>query len=160
MSCTGTCSGVVLSWKIYLITWGLHLPKTQLNAFKDTCYTCKKNTVKIFNTYNVSKNPRYGVHWTLFESVCGKTWLHKKEDELGHIHVRADRFSYSHTSEDLHRLHLGFPPHCDSQYRWPVTCKSPCLGSYTLPSKKTQHLIQVPKQPQLRVSDPKGWKSY
>ncbi len=36
-------------------------------------------------------------HWTLSESVCGKTWLQRNEDELGHIHVRAVRFSYLHT---------------------------------------------------------------
>ena len=63
--------------------------------------------------------------------MCGKTWLQRNEDELGHIHVRAVRFS----NEDLHQLHLGFPPHCDRQHRWPFTSRSPCLAFfYTLNS--------------------------
>ncbi len=36
-------------------------------------------------------------------------------------------YQFAQPNEDLHQLHLGFPPHCDSQQRWPFTCKSPCL---------------------------------
>ncbi len=73
-------------------------------------------------------------HWTLFEYVCGKTWLHRNEDEVGHLHFRAIRFSYSYTpvvfNEDLHRHHLGLPPHYDNQHRWPFTPRSPCLVTH------------------------------
>ncbi len=31
---------------------------------------------------------------------------------------------FAQSNEDLH---LGFPPHCDSQHRWPFTSRSPCL---------------------------------
>ncbi len=37
------------------------------------------------------------------------------------------KYQFAQSNEDLHRLHLGFPPHCDSQHRWPFTSRSPCL---------------------------------
>ncbi len=37
------------------------------------------------------------------------------------------KYQFAQSNEDLHRLHLGFHPHCDSQHRWPLTSRSPCL---------------------------------
>ncbi len=40
-------------------------------------------------------------------------------------------------------LHLGFPPHCDSQHRWPFTSRSPCLEYPPRNLGWSHHLISL-----------------
>ena len=62
-------------------------------------------------------------------------WLHRNEDEMNRsspfpcsqVFLLTYPSSVAQSNINLHRLHLGFPSHCDSQHRWPITCKSPCL---------------------------------
>ncbi len=67
-------------------------------------------------------------HRTLFESVCVKTLLHRNEDESEQSGFPT--YTPMLFSMDLHRLHLGFPPHYDNQHRWPFTSRSPCLVTH------------------------------
>ncbi len=74
-------------------TWIMTIVFQRASFCEMTQWSIEVNGKNLGRFYMLQLNPLN----TIWKRVR-ETWLHRNEDELGHIHFRAVRFSYSHTS--------------------------------------------------------------